>query len=99
MTKEQAARILNTWRQTAAAGSGKVTVTGSRYPAAMQSAVDTERAFLARLGGGCELPVGAYATVMADGTLHLVAMLASGDGSTVLRGERSDRRNATSSDP
>ena len=52
-------------------------------------AVDTERAFLARLGGGCDLPVGAYATVMDDGTLHLVAMLASGDGATVLHGERS----------
>jgi hydroxymethylbilane synthase len=55
---------------------------------ASRRAVDTERAFLAQLGGGCELPVGAYATVAADGTVHLVAMLASADGVTVLRGER-----------
>ena len=30
-------------------------------------AVDAERAFLAELGGGCDLPVGAYATVDGDG--------------------------------
>ena len=47
-------------------------------------AVDTERAFLAELGGGCDLPVGAYATV--DGsTIDLEAMIASLDGHVVLR--------------
>ena len=45
-------------------------------------AVDAERAFLARLGGGCDLPVGAYATV-ADGTLALRSFL-SGPGSVWL---------------
>ena len=47
-------------------------------------AVDAERAFLAELGGGCDLPVGAYARV--DGsTVDLEAMIASLDGHVVLR--------------
>lgn len=47
-------------------------------------AVDAERAFLAELGGGCDLPVGAYATV--DGAeVTLEAMVASLDGHVVLR--------------
>lgn len=45
-------------------------------------AVDAERAFLARLGGGCDLPVGAYATV-DDDTLALRSFL-SGPGSVWL---------------
>jgi len=48
-------------------------------------AVDAERAFLARLGGSCELPVGAYATDDGEGTMLLEAMIASLDGRTVLR--------------
>jgi hydroxymethylbilane synthase len=46
-------------------------------------AVDTERAFLAELGGGCNLPVGAYATVNGD-TIALAALVASLDGRRVL---------------
>ncbi len=38
--------------------------------------VDAERAFLDRLGGGCDLPVGALATVLGDGRLCLEGMLA-----------------------
>jgi hydroxymethylbilane synthase len=48
-------------------------------------AVDAERGFLAELGGDCDLPAGAHATVAADGTVHLDALLASPDGVTVLR--------------
>jgi hydroxymethylbilane synthase len=48
-------------------------------------AVDTERAWLATLGGGCDLPVGAHAVVTADGSLVLDAVLASYDGRMVLR--------------
>jgi hydroxymethylbilane synthase len=49
-------------------------------------ALDAERAFLRRLGGGCDAPVGAYATANGpDGTIHLEAMIASGDGHVVLR--------------
>ena len=48
-------------------------------------AVDAERAFLAELGGGCDLPAGAYATVSASGDLVLTGMLATFDGRIVLR--------------
>lgn len=48
-------------------------------------AVDAERAFLAELGGDCDLPAGAYATVGDDGTIALEALLASLDGHVVLR--------------
>jgi len=46
--------------------------------------VEAERAYLAKLGGGCELPVGAHAFIK-DGVIQLEAVLASADGSTVLR--------------
>ncbi len=46
--------------------------------------VDTERAFLAELGGDCDLPAGAYAQV--DGpNLSLRAVLASPDGHRLIR--------------
>lgn len=46
--------------------------------------VEAERALLAALGGGCDLPVGAVAT--ADGgTVELMALLASLDGHVCLR--------------
>lgn len=48
-------------------------------------AVDAERAFLAELGGGCDLPVGAYA-VIRDDEVWLRGMLGGPDGHTVLRG-------------
>lgn len=55
--------------------------------AATRRAVDAERAFLAALGGGCDLPVGGYATVAADGTVTLSVLLASLDGHVVLTHE------------
>jgi len=42
--------------------------------------VSAERAFLRTLGGGCDLPTGAHATVDADGRLTMSAVLASPDG-------------------
>ena len=41
-------------------------------------AVEAERAVLAGLGGGCQLPVGAYATVEGD-TLALAAVVVAPD--------------------
>jgi hydroxymethylbilane synthase len=50
--------------------------------------VDAERAWLAAIGGGCELPVGAHAVAAGD-DVHLTAVLASFDGRVVLRESRS----------
>jgi len=49
-----------------------------------RAAVDAERAFLAELGGGCDLPVGALATVDPAG-VALTGLIASLDGRVVLR--------------
>jgi hydroxymethylbilane synthase len=51
---------------------------------------DAERAFLAELGGDCDLPAGAFATTAADaaGALTLRTMLASLDGHVLLEEER-----------
>ncbi len=49
-------------------------------------AVTAERAFLGRLGGSCRTPLAAQATARAEG-LRLVALIASPDGKTVLRGQ------------
>ena len=49
-------------------------------------ALDAERAFLGRLGGGCDAPVGAYATFgECTDEIKIEAMIASGDGHVVLR--------------
>lgn len=50
-------------------------------------AVEAERGFLATLGGGCELPAGAFAVEGPDGGLRLRAVLATTDGRMVLRDE------------
>jgi hydroxymethylbilane synthase len=50
-------------------------------------AVEAERAFVAVLGGGCQLPIGAYA-VLEGGAIHLRAVVASPDGSRLIKGEQ-----------
>ena len=45
---------------------------------------DCERALLRKLGGGCQVPIGANAEVR-DGVVHLEAVVATPDGSMVLR--------------
>lgn len=47
-------------------------------------ALDAERAFLAALGGGCDLPVGAYAQV-SGGRVRMLAVMGSLDGSILMR--------------
>jgi len=49
-------------------------------------AVRAERAFLAALEGGCQVPIGALARPTAQG-LHLWGMIATVDGMRVLRGD------------
>jgi len=48
-------------------------------------AVKAERAFLAALGGGCDVPVGAYATIKSGGMISMQALMAQEDGSSVRR--------------
>jgi hydroxymethylbilane synthase len=48
------------------------------------AAVSAERSLLRALGGGCQVPIAALAQVR-EGTLHLMAMVASLDGALVLR--------------
>ena len=51
-------------------------------------AIDAERAFLRAVGGSCVSPLAAHA-VVADGRLHLRALIAHPDGSRIFRGETS----------
>jgi hydroxymethylbilane synthase len=53
--------------------------------ASSRRAVDAERSYLAAIGGGCDLPVGAYAVEQRDGSLLLRGVLASLDGRVLLR--------------
>jgi hydroxymethylbilane synthase len=52
--------------------------------AAARSETECERTLLKKLGGGCQVPIGANAKVSGS-TLHLEAVVASLDGKTVLR--------------
>ncbi len=53
---------------------------------ATHTAVRAERALLRRLGGGCQVPIAAYAH-QQDGQLSLRAVVASADGRTLIRSE------------
>jgi hydroxymethylbilane synthase len=58
---------------------------GAIDDAAVRNAVEAERSFLAELGGGCTLPVGAHAMADPEAGLALTGMVASDDGRIVLR--------------
>ena len=47
--------------------------------------VTAERSFLARLQGGCQVPIGAYASLQANGELKLTGMVGTPDGTILLR--------------
>jgi hydroxymethylbilane synthase len=69
------------------AGDDRVT----RYLASInhpstRAALDAERTVVTRLGGGCQMPIGAYAEVV-DGSLRLMAIVLSLDGARALRAE------------
>jgi hydroxymethylbilane synthase len=55
--------------------------------ATSRAATTCERALLNRLGGGCQVPIGAFAE-MKNGKLHLEAIVADPDGSKLLRESR-----------
>ena len=50
-------------------------------------ALEAERAFLTRLEGGCQVPIGVYATIEGE-TLHLRGLVGSLDGKQVLKAEQ-----------
>ena len=54
--------------------------------AATHAAVLAERGLLGALGGGCQVPIGAHATVHGD-RLRLLGLVASPDGTEIIRGE------------
>ncbi len=51
-----------------------------------RAAIEAERAFLRALGGGCQVPLAAFAQVSGD-ALHLRGLIASEDGTRVVRGQ------------
>lgn len=53
-----------------------------------RACVDAERAVLGGLGGGCQVPVGAHAT-LTDGLLHVRAVVIAPNGKAVVRRESS----------
>ena len=55
--------------------------------AAARATTTCERALLNKLGGGCQVPIGAFAE-LRNGRLHLEAIVADPDGSKVLRESR-----------
>jgi hydroxymethylbilane synthase len=55
--------------------------------AAARATTTCERALLNKLGGGCQVPIGAFAEVR-NGRLHLEAVVADPDGTKVLRESR-----------
>jgi hydroxymethylbilane synthase len=84
-----------------AAGQGALAIETRRQGAARdlaarldhapsRAAVTAERALLGVLGGGCQVPVGAFAR-MVDGEVRMTAVVARPDGSHLVRGERSGR--------
>ena len=50
-------------------------------------ALEAERAFLTRLEGGCQVPIGVYATIEGD-IVHLRGLVGSLDGKQILKAER-----------
>jgi hydroxymethylbilane synthase len=54
---------------------------------ASRAATTCERALLSSLGGGCQVPIGAFADIR-DGKLHLDSIVAAPDGSQLLRDSR-----------
>jgi hydroxymethylbilane synthase len=91
------AEILDVDRMCSAVGQGALAIetreSGEGWKAckaldhpATHAAVTAERGVLGALGGGCQVPIGAYATVHGD-QVNLLAIVASPDGSEIIRAE------------
>jgi hydroxymethylbilane synthase len=97
--QDEATEVLDADRFVPAPGQGAIALEcrsdDERVRSAVQAldhaptalAVGAERAFLAELGGGCNVPLGAYARFVPEG-LRLSAFVGTVDGTTVLRGEK-----------
>ncbi|MFQ5674168.1 MAG: hydroxymethylbilane synthase [Nitrospinales bacterium] len=82
-----------------AIGQGAVGIEARRYDTdvmqfivdldhdATHTAVDAERAFLEVLEGGCQVPIGAYATIDGKGELTLRGLVGNLDGTVVHKSE------------
>lgn len=60
-------------------------VLATLHDAETATATSAERAFLRRLGGGCQVPIAAHARIIGS-ELRLVGLVATPDGSTSVRG-------------
>jgi hydroxymethylbilane synthase len=70
--------------ETRADDGGTQTLLGFLNDGNARRAIECERALLGALGGGCQVPIGAYAE-KREGRLHLRAMVGRPDGSEILR--------------
>lgn len=93
--EKEAAQILSPDQMCSAAGQGALAIETRRADAAVEiclpldheptrQAVACERAILGGLGGGCHLPVGAFAQVQ-DGWMQVRAVAVSPDGARLAR--------------
>lgn len=99
---DRAAEVLDEWVMLPQVGQGSLAVEcregdsdvldvlSSIEHAPTRLALECERGFLARLGGGCDLPVGAYARLDGDEVV-VEGMLSSPDGRVMLRSSRRGR--------
>jgi hydroxymethylbilane synthase len=96
---DRISEILDADRMCSAVGQGALAIEtraeGAGYDACRaldhaptHAAVDAERGVLGALGGGCQVPIGAYATVAGD-HLTIRAIVAAPDGSTLIQSESS----------
>jgi hydroxymethylbilane synthase len=94
---DRIAEVLDPERMCSAVGQGALAIEtragGAGFDAVRvldhadtHAAVAAERGVLGSLGGGCQVPIGAYATVV-EGRVRVQAIVASPDGSEVIRGE------------
>jgi hydroxymethylbilane synthase len=89
---ERIAEILEPEQMCPAVGQGALAIetrAGCEHVAMLDDAdthwaVTAERAVLGGLGGGCQVPIGAYATV-SEGRVRVLAMVAAPDGTQIIR--------------
>ncbi len=73
--------------ETRADGGAGHAAASSLDDAETRRCVSAERALLGAMGGGCQVPLGAYASLVEGGRLRLQAVVVSPDGGTLVRDE------------